>query len=316
MSQKNFPLNFEECACDWCGETAGDLVLEGPDRQLDLPGQFRMVRCQKCGLIRQNPRPTWDTLQHYYEGYTTYVPLIREYPEWQQRIKRMGPAKRTACVAHYAPGGRLLDVGCGSGRFLEEAQRRGGWELEGLEPSAGMADYVRRSLNLTIHDGVFNEASLPEAHYDVITLWNVLEHLDSPVEDLRRCHRLLKPGGYLFLTIPNLEGWERRVFGRYWLGWELPRHLYLFPRKVMKTILGELDFRVAGLEGSPSSHFALEETLNYWFKDWAEPYRKLGPGLLWLYRTPISRLSLMLPLGLLERLSLNTLITVIAQKKA
>ncbi len=98
--------------------------------------------------------------------------------------KRYGPWKRLRAIERFQPGGKLLEIGCGTGLFLEEALKSHRWDVTGIEPSRRAADYAKNQLNIPVYNGRFSEIELPPGSFDVVVLWNVLEHLDQPFEDL------------------------------------------------------------------------------------------------------------------------------------
>ncbi len=236
---------FEDVSCDFCGSHEAQPLFSGPDRLLGLPGEFAVVRCKRCGLLRQNPRPMAETIDFYYpSAYEPYSAAIDDEPSRLRRWdRRYGMAKRWRAIERYQRGGHLLDVGCATGNFLHEMARRGIWEVEGVEPSAKAIAYARDRFGLTIHQGRLTEVDLPDAAFDVVTMWNVLEHLHHPLANLQVVQRILRPGGLFVFSIPNLEGLGVRWFGRSWMGWELPRHLYYFPRAVLESRLPDLGLR-------------------------------------------------------------------------
>lgn len=309
-------LHWEESACDWCGSQQGDLLFEGGDGLLDLPGMFRHVRCYKCGLIRQNPRLAWESLKEYYpKDYTSYSPILKEErSRWRQWDRRYGMWKRLRLIQKRQGGGQLLDVGCGTGIFLEAALRTKRWQVVGIEPTQWAANYARQSLGANVLTGSLADVSLPENYFHLVTMWDVLEHLPQPVQDLRQVHRLLREGGWLVFSIPNVESLGARVFGPYWIGWDLPRHLYLFPRPTLETILTSLGFRIDGWQCLSMSYNTLGHSLEFWSKSWAPRHPTLARGLVRAYHTLFMRAGLLLPLGMLDRLNLSSLITVFAQK--
>lgn len=309
---------WEQCACDWCGTQESEPVFEGPDRLEGLPGTFSMARCPQCGTYRQNPRPVWESLQHYYpEDYKSHPRLVQDEPTRLQRLdKRYGPWKRLRAVDRCQPGGSLLEVGCGTGLFLEEALKSGRWQVTGIEPGERAAAYVRDRLGVSVHTGRFSEIDLPEDSYDAIVMWNVVEHLDSPVADLRYAHRLLKDGGWLIFSIPNLESFERRVFGPTWVGWDLPRHLYLFPQDALDGILDSIGFTVTDRRCISTSYSVLGHSLDFWSQTWAERQPAIRRIILGSYHSLIGRLLMVPPLWLLDRLNLSTILTIFAQKTA
>jgi SAM-dependent methyltransferase len=161
-------------------------------------------------------------------------------PAWLRRIfRRLDLAPRVA-LTRSQPGKRVLDVGCATGEFLVP-MRAAGWTIAGVEPTRWAAD-AAASHGLPVWPTVLADARLPEAAFDVATMWDVVEHLDEPGADLRRIHRALRPGGRLILTTPVLDGWEARLFGERWPGWDAPRHLTLFTRARLSALLEESGF--------------------------------------------------------------------------
>lgn len=304
-------------SCDYCGQTAATLLFQGQDWMHGLPGTFSLVQCHHCGLIRQSPRLTWEALQRYYpEDYCPYQVTIEQERAIPRRLdRRYGMWKRVQLVRRVQPEGRLLDVGCGTGIFLAEAARCRCWELMGVEPHAAAARYAAQTLAVPVLNQRFDQVDLAEGTFHVITLWNVLEHLEHPVQDLKRAYRLLQPGGWLIFSIPNVDGLARRLFGPYWMGWDLPRHLYLFPFATLRQILGEIGFQNIQRRCVAGSHASLELSLRFWLRAhhgenrWTE-------SLLRLYRSLPMRLLLGPLFWLADRLHQCSLITVLCQKPA
>lgn len=144
-------------------------------------------------------------------------------------------------------GGRLLDVGCGDGAFVSYMTHLG-WEAEGVDPDAAAIE-SGRAAGLNVTQGTL--AAIDDAEhigvYDAITMSHVIEHVHHPVEELERVHRLLRPGGLLWVATPNLEALGHRRFGRDWLGLDPPRHLVLFTQASLDRLI-----RQAGLEPQPA----------------------------------------------------------------
>jgi 2-polyprenyl-3-methyl-5-hydroxy-6-metoxy-1,4-benzoquinol methylase len=309
-------LEWVSSPCDWCGSYEIAQLFEGPDRLEGLPGMFKFVSCRQCGLYRQEPRLAWNSLKHYYpESYASHSHLVKNLPRFITRIdKRYGPWKRLKAVERYQSGGRMLEVGCGTGLFLEEALRNGRWDVTGIEPSEKAANYARENLNISIYDKRFSQVELPEKSFDVIAMWNVLEHLDHPISDLRRSYKLLKDHGWLVFAIPNMESLDARLFGSYWIGWDLPRHLYLFPETILKDILKETGFRWVSKRCISTSYATLGHSLDFWSYAWQEEHPLARKLLMKAYHSIFGRMLMLAPLWVLDRLNLSTIITVFAQK--
>jgi SAM-dependent methyltransferase len=249
------PAGLEWVPCMLCGGEGADPVYRDcPDRLHPGPGRFDVVRCRGCGLVRTNPRPAREAIGAYYpHSYVAFNQrsvqrgrvgrLLRELAH-APATARYGPAR----VAQPPPsgGGRVLDVGCGSGLLLTELARLG-WETWGVEPDERTASALRAHLGLPgerIVVATAETASLPAGAFDLVTMSHVLEHLHDPLAALAGVHRWLRPGGRLRVWVPNIASLESRVFRRLWFGLDLPRHLYHFERRSLLSLLGASGFQV------------------------------------------------------------------------
>lgn len=232
--------------CNICGSKEYIVCFRGKDLFLDLPGKFQWVKCSTCGTLRQNPRLDWDVLNYYYtEEYGSYSLLLKENASIFKRIiKRLGQWKRVNVVQKYAPKGKWLDIGSGSGLILQEAKFRNRWSLFGLEPNKYAAELSAQALDLPIQNRPIEDIDFPMESFDIITLWDVLEHLPEPLNSIKKIANLLRTGGFLIFQTPNLDSFDREVFKSHWNGYDLPRHLYLFPKNVIRKMLEENGFKV------------------------------------------------------------------------
>jgi SAM-dependent methyltransferase len=222
-----------------CKATAGALVFSGGDLLHPGPERFRLERCSRCGHLYQNPRPTEASIDRYYpSGYISFERAIEDEPSLLRRLeRRYGSWKRSSRIERAAGRiGRLLDVGCATGIFLA-SMRHAGWQVEGVEPSPSASTYARERLGLKVLTGRLEEAHYPEASFDVVTLWDVLEHVHEPRPVIAEAARILRPGGLLIVSVPNPDSIEARLLGEHWLGWDLPRHLNLFSPPQLRSFL-------------------------------------------------------------------------------
>ncbi len=309
-------VEAEFVPCDHCGSTEERELFEGPDRLHHLPGTFRVVQCPQCGWIRQNPRPTAETIGFYYPpDYVNFVRAIEDEPRWWRRWdRRYGILKRRWSIERLQPKGRLLDVGCATGVFLHEMQRVG-WEVVGIEPDPAAAGYAQQRLGLDVRVGRLRQVELPDASFDVVTLWDVLEHMHTPWADLQEAHRLLVDGGLLVIRIPHLESPEARWFGPLWLGWDLPRHLYLFPRRALVSALSELGFVVEEIRCIATGYSAFLMSLRFYLEDRYPPPARWPRAVLRLGQTAPVRLAFAPLFWVLGRARLSSLITLFARKR-
>lgn len=179
-----------------------------------------------------------------------FTPYIREDTIGQVRQLR------------FVPDGRLLDIGCGSGEWLLLMKARG-WRVEGLDLD-GAAVANANSQGLSVHCGTVHDRSYPEAHFDAVTLNQVIEHVPDPVAVLSECRRILKPGGHLILYTPNSRSLGHRVFGRHWRGLEPPRHLHLFGPRSMQHAFSTAGFHKLQVRTINSTFVWLESIRTRW----------------------------------------------------
>jgi 2-polyprenyl-3-methyl-5-hydroxy-6-metoxy-1,4-benzoquinol methylase len=137
--------------------------------------------------------------------------------------------------------GKLLDVGCGSGVFMEE-MRKVGWSVSGVDPDPNAVACARAKLQLDVRQGSLAEAVYEPNTFDCVHLAHVIEHVADPTALLKDCLRVLRPGGLLVVTTPNIDSYGHSVFGRHWRGLEVPRHLVLFNPESIRRCMQKAGF--------------------------------------------------------------------------
>jgi 2-polyprenyl-3-methyl-5-hydroxy-6-metoxy-1,4-benzoquinol methylase len=259
---------MEYVVCNLCGSDRSHPFLQREDLSLGLGGMFRLCQCDECGLVYLNPRPTREEIIRYYpEEYDQFNPAMVNEPSFISRWDRhYGLRKRCRAILDFKSSGRLLDIGCATGDFIHAMQRYHGWEVYGVEISPFAAQYAREHLGLEVVTGTVEEAQWPAAFFDVVTLWNVFEHLFDPWGSLRGIHRVLKDDGLLTINTPNLDSFDAKLFGRYWIGFELPRHLYVFSENTLTQLLTDTGFRVVKRRCLYGSHAALASSFRFWVR--------------------------------------------------
>jgi len=239
---------LESVRCNLCG--ADDTV-----HVAEIDG-FHIVKCRQCGLVYVNPRYRQQQLQEiyteeYYDhdginngleffGYSNYV-------DDEENIKTTF-AKRLNTIERYATKGRLLDVGCATGFFLDLA-RSNGWEVIGSEVSEFSARYARQTLGLDVRLGTLKQLSFEDQAFDVVTMWDVIEHVPDPLGELREVWRILRDGGVLSIITPDVGSLVARLLGSRWEEFRRVReHVYFFSRRTMCETLRRAGFRVLKTE--------------------------------------------------------------------
>ena len=222
------------------------LLCGGIERELlNREGDWTVYRCPGCGLGVLDPRPGLESLETLYqesyfvtrydEGALPGSPEIRKRLSWE--------AQRVRFFRSFSREARILDIGSGRGYFLLACKDLG-YTVEGFDLSEDAADYVRNTLNIPVTTGAIDKAPFADGSFDIITLWHSLEHMENPRLYLEQVHRLLRPGGFLVVEVPNHLSTDALRFGRQWDGWSLPYHLYHFTPACLDTLLGQHGFKV------------------------------------------------------------------------
>lgn len=241
-------IELEEAACPLGCLSGDEVVLVGRDRIHGLPGEFPVVRCRSCGLMRTNPRPSPDSMSFYYpDDYGPYVGTKVEEgartagsPWWKRAVKRIIQFN-TNRIPAIEPG-RLLEIGCASGGFMDRMVTEG-WEADGIEFSES-ASAAARQLGYAVHAGALESAPEKDAVYDMVVGWMVMEHLHEPLAALKKLHRWTKPGGWLVVSIPNAAALEFRIFKEAWYALHLPNHLFHYTPESFGKLLHEGGWRI------------------------------------------------------------------------
>jgi SAM-dependent methyltransferase len=206
-----------------------------------------MVQCGACGCVyvAQDPA-TIDFQALYGESYYTggSDAVFADYVG-QEAARRAQARRKLWLLRHLPPRlpavGRLLDVGCAAGFFLAEAKRF--YEVQGVELSTWSSAYARERLGLPVVTGTLQQAALPSAHFDVITLWDVIEHVPDPVPLLTEAARVLRPGGRLVLTTGDWGSAYAQARGADWHLMTPPWHLTMFSRATLALAAGRAGLR-------------------------------------------------------------------------
>jgi 2-polyprenyl-3-methyl-5-hydroxy-6-metoxy-1,4-benzoquinol methylase len=235
-------VELEYPSCPLGCSLGDDILLLAHDRLYGQPGEFPVVKCRTCGLIRTNPRPTSETIGFYYpDAYgphrNTRVDLASQTESSQPRRKRLISRLfqfNTRRVPPLKPG-RLLEIGCASGAYMHLMARQG-WQVEGIEFAEKPAA-AARALGYPVHVGAVETAPGPAEPVDLVVGWMVLEHLHDPIQTLRRLHDWTRPGGWLAISVPNAASLEFGIFKDAWYALQVPPHLFLYTPKTIKEIL-------------------------------------------------------------------------------
>jgi 2-polyprenyl-3-methyl-5-hydroxy-6-metoxy-1,4-benzoquinol methylase len=288
----------EDIACNLCGSRDAKLVY--PSSLTDSTphaSDFRctsaaygvhppIVRCRVCELMYANPRWNSSVVRESYS-------IVEDRTYVEEREGRVLTFRRNlqpfeALVAKNSDTRRLLDVGCHIGVMVELAQERG-WEAWGIEPSTWAAEQAR-ARGLRVITGTLADAGLEKNYFDVVTMWDVIEHLTNPAAELRHVQRVLKRGGIFAIHTIDIESWFARLMGKRW-PWLMEMHLYYFSPRTLGKMLEQTGFQV--IRSSAQGRFL---RLGY-FATRLEPYNKFLARTIHAFATRFNLAGLAIPVN-------------------
>lgn len=268
------PTSHDKEPCPVCAQTGAEQWLRGPDRLHGRQEQYTLLRCPACSLVwlTHPPKPE-DMHLHYTDAYHKLISAAGQHTPARWRA-------RSATLTQHKQSGALLDLGCSSGSFLT-FMRGPSWKLHGIEMSAESAREAEAHSQAKVFVGNILDAPFPGESFDLITCFDVLEHLYEPRHVMASVAEWLKPGGIFYVLVPNVDSAEARVFGSYWHGLELPRHLFHYSPESLKFLAESVGLLEVSLETHRNP--AVGTSLRYL---WDDVFRVVG-----LWRTPVAYLG-------------------------
>ena len=234
--------------CNVCGYTQSRSLFARGDKVF---GQQDVRQCNNCGLVFVDPLPEISILKNHYNDFffTERFNFVESGKIWEKFYEL-----NLQYLEKIKNKGRLLEIGCGLGHFLNIAKKRG-WDTYGVELSEFACGYAKEKFGLNIFNGLLEKAGFPDNYFDVVVLWATLEHLTDPFEKLTEVHRILLKNGLLSLSVPNHNSLYTRIFGMQKTDMQYCEHIYHFPLKTLKIMLNKIGFtdirRIAIFGGGP-----------------------------------------------------------------
>lgn len=211
--------------------------------------EFNVVRCEHCGFLFLNPRPDKSEIAPYYksESYFSHSDGRKGLiAKMYQIVRHFNIRNKYNLIYKYKKYGKILDIGCGTGDVLAYFSTKS-WNVEGIEPDADARAVAEKKNHLIIH----NESeinNLPDASFDVITMWHVMEHVHNLEERMETVRRLIKPDGVFIFSVPICDSWDAQHYGQYWAAWDVPRHLYHFSQTTAQLLAENHRFELVQVE--------------------------------------------------------------------
>jgi len=240
MSQSG--KNLEWVYCDLCGaDSAKSVYVVKGDQPFSFPEPLSYVKCKQCGLVYTNPRPCKEVTEEQYEEKYARTDLPIDSNNYLRKILE-NSVGRLAFIEKYKQGKELLDVGCCQGNFISVARLKG-WNVLGVEVSKRYSTVAREQFKLPVMTNTIENAGLLPDSFDVVTSFDVIEHLPDPLNFLRQCKLLLRKDGILIAETCNYDALHQLVLGKRWQS-DAGQHLYLFTPKTLREIAEKAGLKV------------------------------------------------------------------------
>jgi 2-polyprenyl-3-methyl-5-hydroxy-6-metoxy-1,4-benzoquinol methylase len=196
----------------------------------------QIVKCSDCGLVYAHPRREASSIARSY----IETPHDTSYLQTEQDRRRKFAREVNELTKIMIPG-RILDIGCSIGIFLEEAQRAG-FDPYGVDLSRWASEQAAAK-GLKVSNATLSESRFADGFFDVVTMWDVIEHLTDPMSEMKEINRILKPKGWLVIATPDFSSLLSRLLGPAWQSVSL-QHIYYFTPKTLGRLLGTCGFSI------------------------------------------------------------------------
>jgi len=230
--------------CPVCEKSDFSLLFDVKDYFLTSE-EFSIQKCNNCGFKFVNPRPDKSEIGRYYQS-DQYISHNAAEAKFINRVyklaRRFSILKKYKIVYKYAGPGKILDIGCGTGEFLNYCKSRG-FEVTGIEPNKKARVFAQQE-NKTPVFCELAELSADKGSCNCITMWHVLEHIHDLNETLEMVKYLISRNGILIVAVPNCNSWDAGKYGNFWAAYDVPRHLYHFTESTMKKLLTNHGFEI------------------------------------------------------------------------
>ncbi|MES2589856.1 MAG: class I SAM-dependent methyltransferase [Bacteroidota bacterium] len=230
--------------CPICDSSSFEKFKDVTDNMITKE-KFTIVKCSDCNFHFTNPIPSEDFIGKYYKG-DAYVSHSSSKKGLINKIYNIVRSytlnKKVALLKDLNVGNEVLDIGAGTGHFLNACKQKG-FSVIGLEPDEDARKFAKDNFKVDLFP-LEKLTSIEESSKDIITMWHVLEHVYHLKRDFEILTKILKPSGRIIIAVPNLESYDAQVYSELWAAYDVPRHLYHFRKKDIENLANHFGFKV------------------------------------------------------------------------
>ncbi|HPX96401.1 MAG: class I SAM-dependent methyltransferase [Syntrophomonadaceae bacterium] len=253
--------------CIICGSYESVPLFKLRDFRLDNSTEnFPYYKCRVCGLIFQNPQISPETIVDHYNNDEIYCSATSD-KGFAKVLNTYGLKKRAGVVLRLAKSGRLLDVGCGSGSFIAYLDKKSKFQVVGTEINKKHVRMLKNEKGFDVRYGNLEDIGFENSEFDVVTMWDVIEHVNDPHRLLHEIRRLVIPNGYLVIRVPNGDSLDFKLFGKHWAGLDAPRHFYVFNLDTLTQLLNIHGFEILKFRFDIGGYLNAINSLEFFLND-------------------------------------------------
>ena len=206
--------------------------------------EFTLVQCASCNFVYTNPRPNEKQIGKYYQSanYISHTDTNKGIiNKVYHLVRKKTVADKVKLVNRLHEKGKLLDIGCGTGVFLEHCKKQG-WQTKGIEPDEGARTIAHNRLNVPIEKDFLTSYS--NEKFDIITLWHVLEHIHELNKTVEKIVSMMTTDAKVVIAVPNIGSYDAQLYKNYWAAYDIPKHLYHFTKKTLELLMSNYGLRL------------------------------------------------------------------------
>lgn len=234
--------------CPVCGSISFSHFKNVTDHFLSKE-QFQIVQCADCSFLFTNPRPGRENISRYYQSdeYLSHSKKSKGLIGFiYDTVRNISLKKKFRLISQYKSGKKLLDIGSGTGEFLNYMKKKG-WDATGIEPAEQPRKFAAANYKIEIYNEDVID-SLPEKSFDLITMWHVLEHVPDVNLRISQVKKILAKDGLLLIALPNHLSWDAEHYGESWAAWDVPRHFYHFNEHTFSLLASKHNLEIISIQ--------------------------------------------------------------------